>query len=180
MNPAKNMRVVLAGPESTGKSALTAHLAARFQAPFALEYARWYLETHGLHYTYDLLLEMSRGHKAHQEMHVPPDAAIGIFDTDLLNYKIWCEVAYGRCHPEILAGVETEDAHVYLLCYPDIPWEADPLREHRDGREMLFDRHVREIERLGRDYVVITGEGLTRRNHAEAACLRLGVSPKIP
>lgn len=180
MNSAKNIRIVLAGPESTGKSALTAHLSARFQVPFALEYARIYLETHGPQYTYDLLLDMSQGHKAYQQAHVPANAPLGIFDTDLLNYKIWCDVVYGRCHPEILAGIEREEAHVYLLCYPDIPWEADPLREHRDEREMLFERHVREIERLGRDYSVITGEGLTRQNQAEAACLRLGAFQKTP
>lgn len=166
-------RIILTGPESTGKSALTTHLAARFKVPFALEYARIYLEEHGPSYTYDLLLTMSRGHLKHQRATVPDSARLGVLDTDLINYKIWCEVVYGRCHEEILARLEQETTHAYLLCYPDLPWTPDPLRENPDDREVLFNRHVAEIERLGRPYVVIKGEGAIRYAAAEAGFLKL-------
>lgn len=167
------LRIVLAGPESSGKSLLTGHLARRFHVPFAMEYARYYLETHGPAYDYDMLLPMSREHQAYQRLHVPETALVGVFDTDLINYKIWCEVAYGRCHPEIVEAVERETNHVYLLCAPDLPWTYDPLREHPHARGMLFDRHVREIERLGRPYEVVRGEGPARYLCAEAAFLRI-------
>jgi len=162
-------RIVLAGPESTGKSDLTLHLALTFKIPFALEYARMYLEHHGPDYDYELLLEISRGHKRHQRSSLPEGTPLGLFDTDLINYKIWCEVVYGRCHDEILRGVEGETNHAYLLCYPDLPWVPDPLRENRNNREMLFDRHVAEIKRLKRPFHVIKGSGLDRYLAAEAA-----------
>lgn len=167
------MRIVLTGPESTGKSALTAALSAALGLPAAQEYARIYLEQHGPAYDYGMLLDLSRRHQAYQRAQVPPDIPVGLFDTDLINYKIWCDVAYGTCHPEIVARMEAETAHVYLLCYPDIPWAPDPLREHPDDRMMLFQRHRDEINRLGRPYVLIKGLGEARVAAATSAVLNL-------
>jgi len=168
-----SIRLVLTGPESTGKSALTVHLAQHLGLPYALEYAREYLEQHGADYTYDILLEMSRGHKAHQARCVPRAAPLGVFDTDLTNYKIWSEVAYGKCHEEIVAALERETSHRYLLCYPDLPWEPDPLREHPHDRMKLFEFHRRELERLVRPYEIVRGSGPERYAQAEQAAARL-------
>lgn len=173
MSAQPSIRLVLTGPESTGKSALTAHLAQHLGLPYALEYARAYLEQHGADYTYELLLDMSRGHLAHQARCVPPSAPLGVFDTDLTNYKIWSEVAYGRCHGEILAALERETSHRYLLCYPDLPWEPDPLREHPHDRGMLFARHQMELVRLGRPFEIVRGVGPARYAQAEQAAARL-------
>jgi nicotinamide riboside kinase len=167
------IRLVLTGPESTGKSALTEHLGRYLGAPYVLEYARAYLEAHGPQYNYDLLKRIHRGHRLYQRIGVAPKEPIGVFDTDSINYLIWCEVAYGRCHNEIRAAVEAEITHRYLLCYPDLPWEPDPLREHPHARMMLFDLHLREIERLRRPYIVIRGIGPARYRAAEEAARRL-------
>jgi len=167
------IRVVLTGAECSGKTTLAAHLAGRFGAPLALEYARWYLERHGPAYDYPLLRRLCRCHEAWQRRRVPARAPLGVFDTDTLNYKIWCDVVYGRCHPEIRRRVERERRHVYLLCAPDLPWEYDPLRENPNDREQLFERHRREIERLGRPCIVISGRGEIRYRRAEAAFRRL-------
>ncbi len=173
MKPPASIRLVLTGPESSGKSALTAHLGAFLGVPYALEYARIFLEKHGPSYDYDLLLEISRKHAIYQQAMAPADEPAGILDTDLINFKIWCEVAYGRCHPEIVAGLNRETHHVYLLCFPDLPWAPDPLREHPTQRMMLFERHRAEIERTGRRYEVIRGIGADRYRAAEAAARRL-------
>jgi len=108
-------RIVLTGPESTGKSAITAYLAERLRLPHAKEYARTYLERYGSSYNYDLLLELSRHHKLYQEDHIAESAPLGILDTDMINYKIWCEVAFGRCHPEIISAMEAEVTHVLIV-----------------------------------------------------------------
>lgn len=167
------LRIVLTGPESTGKSALTAALADALHLPAAQEYARIHLEKHGPSYDYDMLLALHRLHRTYQREQVPPTVPAGLFDTDLINYKIWCDVVFGQCHPEIIAHMQAETSHVYLLCYPDIPWEPDPLREHPDERLMLFDRHLAEIQSLGRPYVVIRGLGEARVTAARAAVLAL-------
>ena len=148
------------------------HVAAALGLPFAKEYARIHLEENGHEYDYEMLKDLSHRHIAYQRALVPSSAKAGVYDTDLINYKIWCEVAYGKCHPEIIAAMKLETNHAYLLCYPDIPWEPDPLREHPNDRMMLFDRHVAEIERLGRPYHVIKGLGADREANALAAAKR--------
>lgn len=167
------MRIILTGAESSGKSTLTRQLGEVLNIPYALEYARFYLEENGPSYDYDLLKKMSRLHRAYQREQVPADAPIGIFDTDLINYKIWAEEVFGKCPEEVEQGVLEEADHLYLLCAPDLPWEPDPLRENPTDRERLFELHQKEIEQLGRRYEIVRGTGEERLACAEAALKRL-------
>lgn len=167
------LRIVITGPESSGKSTLTRHLGATFDLPFALEYARDHLEEHGPEYSYEQLCAMARRHLAYQQKHVPPQTPVGLFDTDLINYKIWFEEVFGRCPESIIAGIRNESQHAYLLCAPDLPWEPDPLRENPNDRQRLFDRHLAEITRLRRPVEIIQGTGQPRQAAAEAALKQL-------
>jgi nicotinamide riboside kinase len=167
------VRVVVTGPESSGKTTLTLGLAEHFKIPYALEYARVYLEEHGPDYDYDTLLKMAREHLIYQQDQVPKAAPIGLFDTDLTNYKIWCQEAFGRCHEELLQWEAAESDHVYLLCAPDIEWEPDPLREYEGQRDYLFELHLREIQRLGRPYSIVRGQGEARLESAVEGVQRL-------
>ena len=54
-------KIVVIGPESTGKSMLCQRLAAHFNTLWVPEYAREYLEKNGPSYTYDDLLTISKG-----------------------------------------------------------------------------------------------------------------------
>jgi nicotinamide riboside kinase len=166
-------RIVITGPESSGKSTLAAWLAEEFSLPMASEYARIYLEKHGASYDEQTVIAMAKQHLIHQQEMVPADAPLGIFDTDLLNYKIWCDVAFHYCDPSILEGIEKESKHLYLICYPDLPWIPDPLREHPHDREMLFEHHLAEIKNTGRPYFIIRGEGEQRWQSVKAALLSL-------
>jgi nicotinamide riboside kinase len=167
------MRIVLTGAESSGKSTLTRQLGERFDLPVALEFARFYLEEHGPDYDGNLLRKMASLHRDWQREQVPPAAPLGLFDTDLINYKIWAEEVFGECPPEIERGIAEEADHVYLLCAPDLPWEPDPLRENPHDRDRLFQRHLAEIERLGRRYEIVRGTGAERLANAETAASKL-------
>ena len=57
----------------------------------------------------------------------------------------------------------------YLLCYPDLPWIDDPLRENPNIREELFLWYKEEIEALHIPYTSIKGEGNERLQQAVAA-----------
>lgn len=171
MNPVR--RIVLTGAESSGKTSLTRALAERFRLPGAEEYARIYLEERGPEYTLETLLDMSRLHIEWQEKNVPPEALLGIFDTDHINYKIWAEEVFGVCPDQIRNGIEQEAHHLYLVCAPDLPWEPDPLRESPDQLDYLFDRHLAEIEQLGRPFEIVRGTGEQRIRCAEAAFEKL-------
>lgn len=167
------MRIVLTGAESSGKSTLTQQLGERFEIPYALEFARLYLEENGPDYDLDLLKKMSILHRAYQMDRVPAESPVGLFDTDLINYKIWAEEVFGVCPHEITQGIQEEKSHAYLLCAPDLAWEPDPLRENPDDRERLFELHRAEIIRLGRPCEIVTGQGGERLANAEAALRKL-------
>jgi len=167
------IRIVLTGAESSGKSSLTQYLGEVFKLPYALEFARIYLEENGPEYNLEQLKEMSQLHLDYQQKRVPRSAPCGIFDTDLINYKIWAEEVFGCCPIEIDQRIEQETSHSYLLCKPDLLWQPDPLRENPDDLHYLYQRHLDEVIRLNRPYEVIEGQGRKREVNAEAALSRL-------
>ena len=163
------MRIIITGAESSGKSTLAEHLGRQFNLPYALEYSRCYLEKNGPDYDLDLLIRLSELHLEYQQTEVDPAVPIGIFDTDMINFKIWAEEVFGHCPDQVFDRIEKESSHVYLLCKPDLPWEPDPLRENPDDREMLYQRHLGEIKRLNRPYLIVEGVGTQRLANAETA-----------
>ncbi|MCF6266276.1 MAG: ATP-binding protein [Desulfuromusa sp.] len=167
------IRIVITGAESAGKSSLTQHLGEVFGLPYALEYARYYLEENGSEYDLEQLKELSYLHLSYQQEKVPISAPCGIFDTDLINYKIWAEEVFGSCPEDISTRIEQESSHIYLLCKPDLPWEPDPLRENPYDCQRLYQRHLDEIIRLKRPYELVEGCGRERIANAEAALSHL-------
>ena len=165
-------RIVITGPESSGKTTLTLALAERFRLRYALEYARLYLEKYGPQYDCDLVHEIARGHLLYQQEQVPSTTSLALYDTDLQNYLVWCEVAFSRCEPWLRESAAAEQDHVYLVCTPDLPWEFDPLREARDDRGELFEKHLAAVRETGRDYQVISGNGPERLKLAAEAVMK--------
>src|SRR4030095_14781140 len=54
-------KIVVLGPESTGKSSLCTQLAEHYNTLWCPEYAREYLTLHGMNYTYEDLLTIAKG-----------------------------------------------------------------------------------------------------------------------
>jgi NadR type nicotinamide-nucleotide adenylyltransferase len=130
-------RIVVIGPESTGKSTLTEQLAAHYQTAACAEYAREYLYAHGTAYTFDDLLTIAQGQIALEEATVAgvitnaTQQPQPIFiDTDMYVMKVWCEYVFGKCHQFILDEIVARPYDLYLLCNIDLPWVKDELREY--------------------------------------------------
>jgi NadR type nicotinamide-nucleotide adenylyltransferase len=143
-------KVVVIGPESTGKSTLCKQLAEHYNSIWCPEYAREYLLKHGNKYDYDDLLIIAKGQLAMEEEYStmmsrrhPPLTAqhLPLFiDTDLYVMKVWCEFVFEKCHKWILEQIVERKYSLYLLCNTDLPWIKDELREYPDlkTRERLF------------------------------------------
>ncbi|MDO6433381.1 AAA family ATPase [Flavitalea sp. BT771] len=137
-------KIVIIGPESTGKSTLCEGLAAHFNTEWVREYAREYLLTHGKQYQYADLKTIARGQLELEERYAADLAGhhdpILFIDTDMYVMKVWGEFVFGRCDPWILDQIVARDYDGYLLCRTDLPWTADELREYpNEGpRETLF------------------------------------------
>jgi nicotinamide riboside kinase len=95
-----------------------------------------------------------------------------ILDTDLLVIDIWWRERFGK-PPRWLVGSLASTApgpqRRYLLCPPDLPWEADPLRENPHDRERLYDLYRGRLTELGASYQVISGAGAGRSAAAISA-----------
>ena len=150
-------RVGIIGPESTGKSTLATYLAHRYDAVLIPEYAREYME--GLapyyEYTYDDVLAIAKHQVEQLQVH---SNQLQIFDTELIITKVWFLHKYGQCPDFVEQALRDFPMDIYLLCYPDMPWQPDPVRENPDIREYLFDWYEREIQELGIPYYIIRHE----------------------
>ena len=160
-------KIVLTGPESTGKSMLGMALAEHYGLKCVPEFARYYLEKNGKEYNFNQLLEIARGHKVFQRQAVEDyKGSIIFYDTDLINFHIWTKLVFHQSHKWIDEEMEKEQDHLYLLLYPDIPWTHDPLRENPNNRHHIYDHHLRTIANLKRKYRVIKGNGDIRIRNA--------------
>jgi NadR type nicotinamide-nucleotide adenylyltransferase len=163
------MRVVITGPESTGKTYLAEVLSRELGAPWVPEYAREFLWQLHRSYVEADLLEIAKGQVKSEEAAAHSSPEILILDTDLLVIKIWSEFKFGRCHPWIEQQLEQRKGDLYLLCLPDIPWEPDPQREHPYQREELLTIYRQELSKLGVGVVEISGDFSSRTQSAKAA-----------
>ena len=136
-------KIVIIGPESTGKSTLCSQLAEHYQTLWCPEYAREYLETNGMNYTYDDLLIIAKGQIELEDktLSIVDGRPSTVFiDTDMFVMKVWCEFAFGKCHTWILNQAAIRKYDLYLLCNVDLPWIKDNLREYPDlkTRDKLY------------------------------------------
>lgn len=156
-------KVVLLGPESTGKSFLSERLAKHYNSVWCPEYAREYLLMLGRAYTEDDLLVIAKNQTELAEQYTK-DAIVKkvttiFFDTDMHVMKIWSEVVFGRCDPWILDKLQQQQNDLYLLCKPDIPWVEDELREYPDQeiREDLFSIYEEQLQQQSTKWSVVSG-----------------------
>ena len=152
-------KIIVTGPESSGKTTLCKALSKHFNLPFSKEYAREYLDALNRDYNQDDLLKIAKGQ-------LQAENGIQLLDTDLITLKIWSKYKYGSCDKWILTQIEKQKSEnrYYLLCKPDIPWEADPQRENPNNREDIFEIYKKEIASLGHDYFIVDGENRTENS----------------
>lgn len=150
-------RVGIIGPESTGKSTLANYLAHRYNGVLVPEYAREYMEKLAptYEYTYDDVVAIAK-QQVEQLESLADD--LQIFDTELIITKVWFLHKFGHCPEFVEQALRDYPMDIYLLCYPDMPWQPDPVRENPDIREYLFDWYEREIQELGIPYYIIRHE----------------------
>lgn len=152
-------KVVVIGPESTGKSTLSEALAKELNTVWVPEYARSYLEERNNIYTEADLIQIAKG-----QIESEDTAAINakdwlICDTDLHVIKVWAEHKYKRCNPMVLEEIAQRKYDLYLLTYIDIAWEEDPQREHADEhmRQYFYNIYKDIVQNSGVPWVDIYG-----------------------
>jgi len=135
-------KIVVIGPESTGKSTLCEQLAIHYKTNWVKEYAREYLLKNGTEYNFDDLLTIAKGQIQEEEKFLTLNSQLStlFIDTDMYVMKVWCEFVFDKCHRWILDQIAERKYDLYLLCNVDLPWVKDELREYPDleSRQKLY------------------------------------------
>lgn len=171
-------RIVITGPESSGKTTLAQDLAAHYGTAWVREAARSYLEARASSaYVENDLLEIARFQLRVEDgcaALVGKEGPQLLFcDTDLITIRIWGEEKYGRSDPWIIERTEQRPYDLWLLCTPEMPWEPDPLRENPHDRDRLFTVYERTLQRLGKPCLVMRGDRDARLRLAVRAIDRM-------
>lgn len=162
-------RIVIVGPESTGKSTLCQQLAAHYNTVWCPEFAREYLLKKGKSYTYEDLTNIAQG-QIELENAMAGEAKNDLYfiDTDMYVMKVWHEVAFHNCPVWILKKIVRAHYDLYLLCNTDLPWTKDELREYPDltTRQKLFKMYKDIMMNSGTRWVEISGADAERTGMA--------------
>jgi len=165
-------KIVILGPESTGKSTLCEALSKAYNTFWCEEYAREFLSKNGTDYTFDNLLTIAKGQIANEEnatqKAIKENKSHLIIDTDMYVMKVWCEYVFNNCHPYILEEISNRKYDLYLLCDIDLPWTADEMREYPDEqpRKELFALYKELLINQATPWAIVSGTGEARTKNA--------------
>ncbi len=169
--PGNSLRIVLFGPESTGKTTMCEQLAKHYKTQWVPEYMREYLQAkwdnHKEICVYEDLLPIAEGQMKLENKLVLEGNKILFCDTNLLELKVYSEIYYEGKVPEILNKISLENNYdLYLLTYIDIPWMPDDLRDKPNEREEMFFRFKETLDKYDLPYVTIKGDEMSRLEKA--------------
>jgi NadR type nicotinamide-nucleotide adenylyltransferase len=179
------IKIVVFGPESTGKTTLSRQLAAHYNTVWTPEFAREYLQE-----------KWNSQRKACEKKDILP-IAIGqmeienrvtkkankilICDTNLLETKVYSEEYYNGFVDPTLNEAATENSYdLYFLTYIDTPWEADDLRDKPELRKEMFNAFENTLKKHHTPYVLLKGTKERRLNTAIKAIDQLIKNKKLP
>lgn len=160
------IKVAILGPESTGKTTLARELAEVFQTIWVPEFAREYVENLKRPYNFDDVVFMAHEQARREEDFLQNAASFIFYDTELIIFKIWFKEVYHKIPDWIDTAILLSKIDLYLLCYPDLKWEYDPVRENPDKRLYLFNSYKKELEHINANYFIVKGFGEIRLKNA--------------
>jgi NadR type nicotinamide-nucleotide adenylyltransferase len=152
------LKIVITGPEATGKTTLAAQLAAHYRTVFVPEYAREYIEQLNRPYVFEDLEHIARRQIKEVEIFENQANRILFLDTYLIITKVWFDIVYKKCPFWVVEAIKRSDIDLFLLCQSDLPWTPDSVRENGgEMREKLFQIYKTELEHFGFNYGIVEG-----------------------
>ncbi|MBQ0734590.1 AAA family ATPase [Aquimarina celericrescens] len=169
--PGNCIKIVLFGPESSGKTTLSKQLAEHYQCEWVPEYMREYLQEKWDKYSevcsYEDLLPIAEGQIKLENEYSKKTNKLLICDTNLLELKVYAKVYFEGKVPKILNKISQENVYdLYLLTYIDTPWIADDLRDRPHQREEMFLTFKASLDQYNLPYIVLKGDKVSRLEKA--------------
>jgi len=164
------LKVVLIGPESTGKTTLAKQLAKHYNTQWVPEYSREYTllkleENKKL--SKDDVMPIAIGQMKLENELVKKANEVLICDTNLLETMVYSKVYYPSfCNQELEKFAVLNSYNLYFLTYIDTPWKADDLRDKPNERESIFLAFEETLLKNRIPFVLLKGNEKERFNFA--------------
>jgi NadR type nicotinamide-nucleotide adenylyltransferase len=168
--------VVLAGPESSGKSWLAAELQAHFGGLMVGEYVRHFIDHHQRDTTLADIPAIAHGQLAWEDAARARHPDLLILDTHLLTNKLWSQTLFGDYPAWLDSELLARHYDLHLLLSPeDVEWTADGQRcqPQLEDRQAFFQGSLEWMREHQQPVLVIKGNWEERRVAAFAAVARL-------
>ena len=159
--PTNILRITTYGPESTGKTTLARELAAHFNTTWIVEFARDFLieilDKEGRICEEKDLLPIAIGQVAIENEALKRANKYLFCDTNALVTKVYSDIYYDQCSPELLEAADKHHYDLYFLTDKDIPWEDDGLRDSAEYRDTAFEIFKKNLIAFNKPYIQISG-----------------------
>src|SRR5690625_3052007 len=164
-------KIVLYGPESTGKTTLAKQLAAYYNTNWVPEYMRTFLEKKSWVpgeeiVTYNELEIIAKGQMKSENALLTTANNVLFCDTNLLELQVYAEHYFGKCPRTLATYARKNKYELYILTYIDVPWQADEMRDRPENREEMFALFEQKLIDYNLPYITIKGNESERLKQA--------------
>jgi len=171
--PFDGLKIVLYGPESTGKSTLASQLSDHYKEPKVAEFARDFLQEkfddNGHTCNYEDIMPIAIGQRLVENAASQRATKILFCDTDILETYVYSMAYFAKAPQQLVTALKESSYEHYLLLDVDTPWTPDNLRDKPNERKQMFDRFEEALNDFGSSYTKISGLGEQRLENAIAA-----------
>jgi len=161
-NSSDLIKIVLFGPESSGKTTLAKELASHYDAAVVPEFMRTYLQekwdTSQQICTREDLLLIARGQLSLENKQAITSKNYLFCDTNLDELVVYSKYYFdGFCPIELLSASKQATYDLFFLTYIDVPWEKDDLRDRPNDRSLLFSIFETYLKDNKLPYITLKG-----------------------
>lgn len=154
------------GAESTGKSVLGSDLSDTFGGILIPEFARTYCSN--LNHPPDISdIHIIAEEQLKQYDLYSKNKEIVIFDTTLITSLIWMYDKYGVSSLIYHKNFLNQKFDLTFLCYPDLGWHPDPLRQDANRQLEIHQMYVNYLLQNNKSFHLVKGFGVDRNKYVK-------------